>query len=184
MIANDVMTTNLVTVTPDDLLGHAANLVRQRSPLCITPTTSVVAAAKLLVERGLNYLPVVEYSDTEETGAQAGHPPLTYLVGLLTRSDLLLALARSLGAFEPGMELLIPLPGSNLLPLAAMLRLAAELHIAVESLIVAPAKESDPRVATVRIGTINPTPLLARLRESGIAYEFANFQPKGDTHAR
>ncbi len=48
----------------------------------------------------------VEY-DQEEHEA----PPLP--VGLLTRSDLLLALARALGTFEPGMQLNIVLPLGN-----------------------------------------------------------------------
>jgi acetoin utilization protein AcuB len=252
VIVSEVMTTKLVTVTPSDRLGHAANLLRQhrfhhlpvvrcspapralmasqqesstppvlegiltaqnidlalasdhnhasgppqrpwedvpvsevmeRPVLCVTPTTSVAAAAKLLVERGLDYLPVVEYSDAEGAGGHTGSEAPTYLVGLLTRSDLLLALARALGIFEPGSELLIPLPTGNLSPLANMLLLAAELHMPVQSLIVVPPKDAGPRMATVRLGTINPAPLFARLREGDIAYEFGHFQPEGDSHA-
>src|SRR5205807_10574681 len=56
----------------------------------ITPTTSVAAAAQLLVERGLNSLPVVEYEQVEQRGEQATEQDSrTILVGLLTRSDLL-----------------------------------------------------------------------------------------------
>ncbi|HEV2655281.1 MAG TPA: CBS domain-containing protein, partial [Ktedonobacteraceae bacterium] len=128
LIVRDIMTTKLVTLTPDDSLAHAANLFRQhhfhhlpvvqtvnvvssqhtegekprkgflleglltsqdidmasalgereedaqhfwqerkvvevmhRAQLRVTPTTSVAAAAQLLVERNLNYIPVVEY---------------------------------------------------------------------------------------------------------------------------
>src|SRR6266550_3456069 len=151
MIVSEVMTTKLITVTPDDTLSHAANLLRQyqfhhlpvvtatgrnewsgytgsgqnalpefqglltsqdidlaaamgkwsssevlhrpwqerfvaevmhRASIRVTPSTSVAAAAQLLVERGLNCLPVVEYEYTE-------HETQTVLVGLLTRSDLL-----------------------------------------------------------------------------------------------
>ncbi len=128
----------------------------------VTPTTSVAAAAQMLVERGLNCLPVVEY----ET------PVLALLVGLLTRSDLLMALARSLGAFEPGMQLSIPLPMGDLAPLATALQLAAELHIQVRSVMAAPLEGPVPLVATVRLGTIHPAPLLVRLQEANVQYSF------------
>lgn len=149
--------------------------VMQRSALCVTPTTDVASAAKLLVERGINCLPVVEYEDASNAEQPLDHEPRTFLVGLLTRSDLLLALARALGAFEPGMELLIPLPAGNLSPLARMLLLATALHIEVQSVLVAPSKDNRSRVATIRLSTINPAPLLERLRENNIQYEFAEF---------
>jgi acetoin utilization protein AcuB len=245
MIVSEVMTTKLVTVTPEDTLSHAANLLRQhqfhhlpvvrilhthktgdaehapqtpvllleglltsqdidlaatlgsrssssellrrpwqeqyvsefmhRATIRVTPNISVAAAAQLLVERGLNCLPVVEYENVaEET------QPL--LVGLLTRSDLLLALARSMGAFEPGMEVTITLPAGDMAPLAQTLLLATELHVQIRSVIAAPLQTNTPQVATVRLGTINPTPLLIRLQEAGIAYTFAGPEDGGDTH--
>jgi acetoin utilization protein AcuB len=253
MIVSEVMTTEIVTVTPADSLSHVANLLRQhqfhhapvvrgtgshnawgvdrltqsakplleglitsqdielavagepnnagggsqqpwqerrvvdvmqRSVLCVTPTTSITAAAKLLVERGINCLPVVEYGDSGNMEENSEGETLAYLVGLLTRSDLLLALARALGGFEPGMELLIPLHAGNLTPLANMLLLAANQHVAVQSVLVVPLKDGRPGVATVRLGTINPTPLLKRLQQAGIAYEFADFQSESGPYAR
>jgi len=145
-----------------------------RATIRVTPNISVAAAAQILVERGLNCLPVVEY----ENVAEATQP---VLVGLLTRSDLLLALARSMGAFEPGMEVAISLPAGDMAPLARVLLLAAELHVQVRSVIAAPLQASIPQVATVRLGTINPTPLLIRLQEAGIAYTFAGIEAGGDT---
>src|SRR5437764_13289576 len=143
MIVSEVMTTKLVTVTPDDRLSHAANLLRQyqfhhlpvvrmlgtdgthkagygarnaalllegmltsydidlvvalgkrsssgdllhqtwqerrvvevmhRASVRVTPSTSVAAAAQILVERGLSCLPVVEYEHLEQ-GAQNAEP--------------------------------------------------------------------------------------------------------------
>ena len=252
MIVREVMTTSLITVTPDDTLSHAANLLRQHqfhhlpvvrvakapeagksrytapkarllleglltsydidmavelerqssahntaerpwqeqrvvevmhtTPMSVTPTTSVAAAAQILVERGLNCLPVVEYAaaDLPSQDADQDAPPL--LVGLLTRSDLLIALAHIAGAFEPGMQLILPLPPHDVTPLAKMLMLAAELHIQVPSVVAVSHKESVPRVATVHISTIYPAPLLRRLHEEGIQYRFAGFQLEGDTH--
>ncbi len=244
MIVGEVMTTRLVTVSPEDTLSHAANLLRQyqfhhlpvvrvlsihkandaehtspsslrlleglltshdidlaaalgsqsssdllhrpwqelrvseymhRATIRVTPNISAAAAAQLLAERGLSCLPVVEYENVEDV-TQA------ILVGLLTRSDLLIALARSMGAFEPGMELTISLPVGDLAPLGHTLLLASELHMRVRSVIAAPLQASVPQVATVRLGTINPAPLLIRLQEAGIAYTFVEPEPGGDVH--
>jgi acetoin utilization protein AcuB len=144
--------------------------VMHRALIRVTPTTSVAAAAQILVERGLNCLPVVE-NDEMDTGDQNAETTFqTSLVGLLTRSDLLMALARSLGAFEPGMEVIIILPGGDLKPLAQTLQLASELHIPVRSVLAAPLEGSVPRLATVRLGTINPTPILLHLQQAQIHY--------------
>jgi acetoin utilization protein AcuB len=238
MIVSEVMATKLVTVTPNDTLSHAANLLRQhqfhhlpvvqtsglhqrkqnilpvleglitsqdidvaaaseksrsndglqqpwqerrvsevmhRATIRVTPNTNVAAAAQILVERGLNYLPVVEYEQTElETRP--------VLVGLLTRSDLLIALARILGALEPGMQLVVLLPTGNLAPLTQTLLLTEELHIPVLSVLAAPKEGSTPRVATVRLGTINPAPLLVHMQKANIEYTFADTIAEGGAH--
>jgi acetoin utilization protein AcuB len=156
--------------------------VMHRTPICVTPTTSVAAAAQILVERGLNCLPVVAYESAELPSGDAEQEVPPVLLGLLTRSDLLIALAQITGAFEPGVQLILPLPPHDVTPLAKMLVLAAELHIQVPSVVAAPLKEGVPRVATVYISTIHPAPLLKRLQEAGIQYGFAGSQLEGDTH--
>ena len=251
MIVSEIMTTKLVTVTPDDTLSHAANLLRQyqfhhlpvvratttvetlksdqksrktlpvleglltsqdinmaaslgtwsssdllhqpwqerrvlemmhRATVRVSPTTSVAAAAQILVERGLNGLPVVEYERKGQASQEDEGGTRAVLVGLITRSDLLMALARSLGAFEPGMQLTIPLPMGDLTPLAQLLLLASELRIQVRSIIAAPLEAGIPLAATVRLGTIHPTPLLVRLQEAHIQYTFADLPGEGDSH--
>jgi len=52
----------------------------------------------------------------------------------------------------------------------------------VRSVIAAPLQASVPQVATIRLGTINPAPLLIRLQEAGITYTFAEPGPGGDVH--
>ena len=48
----------------------------------------------------------------------------------------------------------------------------------------APLDGKTLRVATLRVGTINPTPLLTRLREANIHYTFATPSvQEGNTHA-
>jgi len=149
--------------------------VMHRASLRVTPNTSVAAAAQILVERGLNALPVVEYEHIESDTH-------TLLVGLLTRSDLLIALARSLGAYEPGMELVLQLPMGDLKPLAQTLLLASELHVQIRSILASPLEGNMPRSATLRLGTINPAPLLVRLQAAAIQYTFAEPLMEGDEH--
>ena len=141
--------------------------------ISVTPTTSVGAAAQLLVERGISYLPVVEYNQ-EDSNAPA------VLVGLVTRSDMLLALARAMGSFEPGMRLDIVLPLGNMAPLAKTLSIATELHMHLRGILAVPLKDGIPRLATIRLATINPAPFLERLKEEGIQYGFADPLTQGE----
>ena len=106
----------------------------------------------------------------------------TVLVGLLTRSDLLMALARSMGAFQPGIEVHIHLPDGDMTPLAKLLLMAAELHIQVRSILAGPLKGPVPSRAAVQLGTIHPAPLLMRLQKAGIEYEFTDFPQENETH--
>jgi acetoin utilization protein AcuB len=170
-----------------------------RAPIRVTPTTSVAAAAQILVERGLNYLPVVEYSQQLLTNGLNGvsnesavaHPNdqperenKAILVGLVTRSDLLIAFVRAMGTFEPGMSLDIDLPMGNVVPLARTLQLAAELRVPIRSVMAAPLVGGVPTAATLRLGTINPGPLLLRLQEEDIQYSFgSSLAEVGDSHA-
>ncbi len=150
--------------------------VMRPAPICVTPQTFVGSAAQLLVERGLQYLPVVVY-------AQPGAETYTILVGLLTRSDLLIALARAMGTFEPGMHLEIELPLGDMMPLAETLRIAHDHHIQIRSVIATPLVNGAPRAATLLLGTINPAPLFVHLREAGIQYTFANPLTEEGIHA-
>ena len=158
--------------------------VMHRAAIRVSPNTSVAAAAQILVERGLNSLPVVEYERVGQASEGQGNEEETQavLVGLLTRSDLLMALARSLGAFEPGMQLIIPLPNGDLTPLARTLMFAEELHIHIRSVIAAPLQMNIPLQATLRLGTIHPAPLLARLQEEHIQYRFAELLNEEEKH--
>lgn len=149
--------------------------VMHRALLRVTPTTSVSAAAQMLVERGLDYLPVVEYR-------QIGDESKTVLVGLLTRSDLLVALARAMGAFEPGMQMDVELPLGDMLPLAETIRIAGELHMKIRSVLATPGEDGILHVASLRLGTINPTPLLVRLRAAGIQFSFGVPSTEGGSH--
>lgn len=126
----------------------------------VTPTTSVAAASQMLIERSMNCLPVIE-------PAQDGKD---ILVGLLTRSDILNALAQILGASEPGSQISIFLPNDHLAPLTKALQIADELHIHVSSVLVASQRSRASRSAFLRLSTINPVPFLRRLTQERIQY--------------
>jgi acetoin utilization protein AcuB len=83
-----------------------------RPLFCVTRLTSAASAAQLFVEHGVGSLPVVEL---EQRGGEENACEI--LVGLITRSDLLLAFARYLGAGEPGTQLVLPLPVDSMAPL-------------------------------------------------------------------
>jgi acetoin utilization protein AcuB len=91
-------------------------------------------------------------------------------------------MARALGATEPGMQFDIELPSGDMAPLVETLHIAAELHMQVHSIIAIPLVGRAPRVATLRLGTIHPTPLLLRLQEAGIVYSSADPLAKDETH--
>jgi acetoin utilization protein AcuB len=163
-----------------DILHHPwqeqpVSAVMHRVSVQITPTTNIAAAAQIMVERDLNALPVVEYEYTEQETK-------VILVGLLTRNGLLVVLARSLGTDKPGMELVVQMPTGDMAPLAQTLLLAKEMHVQVHSVIAAPLAGSVPRSATLRLGTINPAPLLVRLQKAAIQYTFADPLLEEDKH--
>lgn len=246
MIVSEVMKTSLITVTPEDSLGHAANLLRQyqfhhlpvvravkaaktgqhpslsleamltttdidlavaleaqhapgeastppwqersvaevmhRAPLYVNPSTDLAAAAQLLVERGLNFLPVVEYELADQKTKNTEQEIRPLLVGLITRSDILLAFARAMGAYEPGMRLRIRLRDGDLTPLVQALQFALQLHIAVRSVMAAPMQGSTPQSAVLWLGTIHPAPLLVHLRQANIQYSVVSPLVEDSSH--
>jgi len=137
--------------------------VMDRAPICVTSTTSVGSAAQLFIERRLSCLPVIEY-------AQEKQAVRTLLVGVITRSDLLRAFARAMGAFEPGMQLHIPLPEGNVTPLVQALHIMQDLHLSIIGILVAPSAGETPEIATLRLRTINPVPLFHHLKAAGVTY--------------
>lgn len=140
--------------------------VMEPSFFCVTRLTSLASAARLLVEQSLRCLPVIE----PEQEAGEGENVRELLVGLLTRSDLLLAFARTLGEEEPGTQLVLALPAGQMAPLGRALLIADELHISVQALVVTPCDPLRPRTATLRLGTINPAPFFSHLAQEGLCF--------------
>jgi hypothetical protein len=79
-----------------------------------------------------------------------------------------LALARLLGAFEPGTQVVIPLAEQRMAALAKALLIADELYIGVQNVLITPIPVHATRCASLRLCTINPGPFFSRLAQEGI----------------
>src|SRR5437660_4738943 len=55
--------------------------VMHSAPMCVTPITDVAAASQIMVERGLNYLPVVVYASSELPVEHTKEEEMRVLVG-------------------------------------------------------------------------------------------------------
>jgi hypothetical protein len=62
----------------------------------------------------------------------------------------------------------IVLPLGNMAPLTQTLSIAAEFGMHIHSLLSMTLADGAPHIATLRMRTINPAPLLRRLRRAGI----------------
>jgi acetoin utilization protein AcuB len=149
----------LVGIVSDrDVTGHEFRSVgdaMRRDVISVTTDTPVETAARLMLDNKIGALPVV--------GTNAGE-----LIGIVSESDLLRALARLLEGEIPNTRILLyldDLPGQ----LAQAVRLAHERHVPIMSLVTLPG-DSDhaARAVILRIGTIQAKPFIAALHEAGI----------------
>jgi hypothetical protein len=128
-----------------------------------------------MADNKVGCLPVVAPAESGDTGDTAGT-----LAGIVTESDLFGAFVRALGVLEPGSRLAVHLvdPANDLLALALTLReqAAPVLSLTSEPLPAATGAEptpGHPRLRlTVRLGTIDPRPLVAALRRRGLTVEY------------
>src|SRR5216684_1720624 len=164
MIVSEIMTTKLVTVTPDDTLSHAANLLRQYQ---------------------FHHLPVVRATTTVETleSDQKSRKTLPVLEGLLTSQDI--DMAASLGTWSSSDLLHQPWqerrvlemmhratvrvsPTTSVAAAAQILVIASDRPIRLPIAIPSPRECGIPLAATMRLGTIQSATLLVRLQEAHI----------------
>ena len=131
--------------------------VMVRGAITAHPDDPIEQAANVMREKKVGCLPVVEGGE---------------LVGILTSSDVMKALACLVGAHEPGSRLEIVLldrPGT----LADVAGIFRDADVNIVSVVVAPEKsfvpgeKADERVAVFRVGTINPSGAVERLEDAG-----------------
>ena len=121
------------------------------------PEDPIEEAANRMRERRIGCLPVME----DER-----------LVGILTSSDVMEALAQLIGAHEPGSRLVASMPDRPG-TLAGAAGIFGLLGINIVSVVAGPKQEPPPgeqgpwRAAIFRIDTINPTEAIETLEEAG-----------------
>lgn len=118
------------------------------------PEDPIEDAAMAMYERKIGCLPVVDGED---------------LVGIITSSDVMRALARLVGVHEPGSRLEVTLPDrpGSLAEVAAIVR---DEGVNIVSILASSVSEEEglaERVAVLRLATINPKRVVEALREAG-----------------
>jgi acetoin utilization protein AcuB len=125
--------------------------VMSDQPVTVWPDEPVEVAARLLIERAIGCLPVVD--------GQA-------LVGILTESDLFSVLLRLLGGDEPSSRITLVLPD---VPgaLGRAMTVVGELGVNLLTVVTEPGPEPGTRGVVLRAGTINAAPVVAALVAAG-----------------
>jgi acetoin utilization protein AcuB len=123
-----------------------------RDVVTARPEDPVEDAAAAMYEGKFGCLPVVDGDD---------------LVGIVTSSDVMRALARLVGVHEPGSRLEVTLPDrpGSLAEIAGIMR---DAGVNIVSVLVAPLPDdTGQRIAVLRLATIDPRGIVEALEEAG-----------------
>lgn len=124
-----------------------------------SPFTSIEEAAKVMQERKIGCLPVLDRGE---------------LVGIITETDILGVLVEVMGIKEASSRLEVELPDRPG-ALATVAQIIKKHNINICSVLTVPSEEPEKRVVLIRVNTINPTPLIRAIEEAGFrvlpAYE-------------
>ncbi|MCC7104329.1 MAG: CBS domain-containing protein [Chloroflexi bacterium] len=145
-------------VSDRDLLGAAAGTVGQVMRFDVVTAaedTPLEVAASLMAERKIGCLPVVD--------------PARAVIGIVSQTDLFLALARILGGGTPSTRLQLTLrePASDL---ATVTALARDRDVRIVTLVTDAADPHalDRQLVVLRVATIHPGPFVTALQAAGI----------------
>lgn len=119
--------------------------------ITIHPLDPIEEASRLLYEHRIGCLPVV---------SGAG------LVGILTETDVLRAIAELLGVTSPGSYLEVEVPDR---PghLAEVSRIISSHQVNIASILMTPGKHGNTRLLSMRVQTIDPRRLVRAIEEAG-----------------
>lgn len=121
-----------------------------REVTTVDPEDPIEQAAKLMREERVGCLPVVDGGE---------------LVGILTSSDVMGALVRLVGAYEPGSRIEVALSGHPD-ALSEVVEVFRRETLKVVSVLAGPEHDGD-RVAVFRVETIDPSRVVERLEDAG-----------------
>jgi acetoin utilization protein AcuB len=127
-----------------------AGQIMTQPVVSIGPMFPVEEAARLMLDRRISALPVLEQ----------GH-----LVGIITETDILRLLVKAMGASEPSSRLDVMIPHEPS-ALAALVTTVAEAGMTISS-IVTLAGPGEARQATIRVPSIDPRPAVQALEAKG-----------------
>jgi acetoin utilization protein AcuB len=118
----------------------------------VGPETPVEDAAVLMLRHKIGALPVVRADR---------------VVGIVTESDIFRTLIKVMGALQPSSRLQLELSD---LPrqLADIARVTATLNVPIVSLVTEPGGEAGHRIVVLRVGTIEPGPLIGAIERCGV----------------
>lgn len=195
MFVEQVMTTPVVTVTPETTTSHAWELL-QRGRFRHLPVVrlgrlvGMVSDRDLRVARALAEEPTVGRICREEVISVGPGTPVEEasrlmlehkigalpvvedgaLVGIVTESDLFRMLTRVMGVLEPSTRIQLALDDPTR-QLAEVTRIACEHNIRIVSLVTEPSAAGPCHVVVLRVQTIAPEPLIRALLRAGIQVE-------------
>lgn len=116
-----------------------------------SPFTSIEEAAKVMQERKIGCLPVLDGED---------------LVGIITETDILGVLVEMMGIKEASSRIEVELPDRPG-ALATVAQIIKNYNINICSVLTLPSEEPGKRVVLIRVNTINPGPLIQAIVEAG-----------------
>jgi acetoin utilization protein AcuB len=118
----------------------------------VDPAAPIEDAAALMLRHKIGALPVVQHGQ---------------VIGIVTESDIFRTVIRVMGVLEPSSRLqleLTDLPGQ----LAEIAQITAALNVPIVSLVTEPGGERGQRTVVLRVGTIEPGPVIGALERCGI----------------
>jgi acetoin utilization protein AcuB len=192
MFVEQVMTTPVVTVTPETTANRAQDLLRE-GHFRHLPVVRFGRLVGMVSDRDLRAArtlaedpPVAQIGSADVLTVQPGTPveeasrlmlehkigalPVVrggVLVGIVTESDLLQVLTRLMGVLEPSSRLQLELDEPTR-QLADVTRIAQDHQIPIVSLVTEPPTPGARRVVVLRAGTIDPKPLIGDLELAGV----------------
>ena len=139
--------------TGADSGGLTAGDIMTKRVITVEPVVLVEDAARILMEKRIGALPVIE------GGA---------LVGIVTETDVLMLFVRAMGILEPSSRLDVLLPDAPT-SLGRIVHIIEAAGAAISSIVTLANPNLRLREAVVRVTTINPGPVTRALEAQGFA---------------
>lgn len=132
--------------------------IMKKNPVTITPDTPFEEALKIGQDRKIGSFPVVEKEK---------------LIGMVTESDIVRVLTRSLGIKEEGSRITIEGLGDKLGDLQKIIQIVDEHQTVILSMMSFPRPEKKDWMIILRLKTTNPDPIVKDFKKAGFMVTYA-----------